>query len=116
MQPEIPRAAMSDEEREIRSRASQLLSGAGLVHGFLSIRLQKCGKENCRCSRGEKHETFVLVLRNEGRTTQLPIPKALVAKVRRWVEQEKGLQDLLRRISELQTERIREMKKAGSRG
>ncbi len=109
---EINKAAMSHEERDLRSRASQLLSGAGLVHGHLSARRQKCGKPNCRCTRGEKHEAFVLVIRKEGETVQVPIPKRLVPTARRWVEQEKTLQDILRRISELQTERIREMKRA----
>ncbi len=111
MKPEIPRAAMSPEERELRSRASQILAGAGLIHGYLSTRFQVCGGKNCRCTRGEKHETFVLVLRRQGKTIQIPVPKRLVATVQRWVEQEKVLQDLLRRISELRTERIREMKR-----
>jgi len=112
MRQEIPKASMSIDERELRSRAGQMLSGAGLVHGYLDTRYQKCGKPNCRCTRGEKHETFVLVLRKEGKTTQIPIPRRLVPSVQRWVEQEKVLQDLLRRISDLQTERIREMKRA----
>ena len=112
MQQEIPRAAMSREERDLRSRASKILGGAGLVHGYLSTRYQICGTPNCRCTRGEKHEAFVLVLRKEGKTMQIPIPRRLVPTVQRWVEQEKTLQDLLRRISELRTERIREMKRA----
>ena len=112
MRQEILKASMSQEERSLRSRACQILSGAGLVHGHLSTRLQKCGKPNCRCTRGEKHETFVLVLRKDGKVTQIPIPKRLISTVQRWVDQEKNLQDLLCRISELQTERIREMKRA----
>ena len=103
---------MSLEERDLRSRAAKLLAGAGLVHGYLSTRYQVCGTPNCRCTRGEKHQAFVLVLRKEGQTTQIPIPKRLVSTVRQWVGQEKSLQDLLRRISELQTERLREMKRA----
>ncbi len=111
----IPRAAMSKEERKLRSRASQILSRAGLVHGSLSRRLQRCGKPGCHCTRGEKHETFVLVLRREGKTIQIPIPRWLAPAVRKWVDQEKDLQDLVRRISELQAERIQEMKKAQSK-
>jgi len=111
MKHEIPKASMSKEERELRSRANQLLAGAGLVHAFLSVRHQKCGKENCRCTRGEKHETFVLVHRQDRRTQQIPIPRHLVPRVQRWVEQEKTLQEILQRISQLQIERIREMKR-----
>ena len=110
MRHEIAKSAMSKEERELRSRAGQILSGAGLVHGNLSTRLQKCGKPNCRCTRGERHELFVLVVRQDGNTVQVPIPRRLVSTVRRWVEQEKDLQEMLRRISELQIERIHELK------
>lgn len=102
---------MSSEERDLRSRASQLLSSAGLVHGHLSVRQQKCGKPNCRCTRGDKHEVFVLVIRKQGQTVQIPIPRRLAPTARRWVEQEKALQDLLLRISELQAGRIQEMKR-----
>ena len=116
MRPEIAKSAMSKEERELRSRAGQILSGAGLIHGNLSTRLQKCGKPNCRCNRGERHELFVLVVRQGGKTVQVPIPRRLVPQVRRWVEQEKDLQEMLRRISDLQTERIRELKKKASPG
>ena len=113
MQHDISKASMSKEERALRSRAHQLLDGAGIVHGSLSVRQQKCGKENCRCTRGERHETFVLVLRKDRRVQQIPIPRWLVSSVKRWVEQEKTLQGLLRKISELQVKRIREMKRAG---
>ena len=112
MRQEIARASMSQQERDLRSRASQLLAGAGLIHGYLSTRYQICGTPNCRCTRGEKHQAFVLVIRREGKTIQIPIPRRLVPTVERWVGQEKTLQDLVRQISELQTERIREMKRA----
>lgn len=116
MRPEIAKSAMSKEERDLRSRASQLLAGQGLIHGNLSTRLQKCGNPNCRCNRGHRHELFVLVLRRDGKTIQVPIPRRLVCSVRRWVDQERDLQDILRRISDLQTERIRELKKRAKPG
>ena len=112
MKQEIPKVTMSREERDLRSRAAKLVAGAGLVHGYVSTRYQVCGTKNCRCYRGEKHQAFVLVLRREGKTVQVPIPRWLEPTVRRWVEREKALQDLVRRISDLQTERIREMKRA----
>ena len=115
MQQEIPKSAMSSEERDLRSRAGKLLSSSGLLHGYLSVRLQKCGKQTCRCTRGELHEACVLVLRNEGRTEQIPIPRDLVETVRHWVDQEKTLQGLLLRISELQTDRIKELKRTRTR-
>jgi hypothetical protein len=112
MPPQISKAAMSSEERKLRSRANKLLAGAGLIHGYLSTRYQVCGTPNCRCTRGDKHEAFVLVLRKEKKTVQIPIPRWLAPTVKKWVEQEKDLQDTVRRISDLQVERIQEMKRA----
>lgn len=110
MKPEIPRASMSKEERDLRSRAGKLLGGAGLLHGYLSTRYQVCGTPTCRCARGEKHQAFVLVLREEGKTTQIPVPRALEPTVRRWVEQDRELRDLLHEISELHRERLIDLK------
>ncbi len=116
MRPEISRAAMSPEERELRARANQILSGAGLVHGYLSVRQQKCGKPNCRCTRGHKHEVFVLVLREPGKNVQIPVPRQLAPEVQRWVDQEKALQELLGRISAFQVERLQELKRHKPKG
>ena len=82
MKQEIPKVTMSREERDLRSRAAKLVAGAGLVHGYVSTRYQVCGTKNCRCYRGEKHQAFVLVLRREGKTVQVPIP--------RWLEPPSG--------------------------
>ena len=89
MKPEISRASMSNEERDIRSRMNSAIAGNGLIHGHLSRRFQLCGSESCRCTWGERHETFVLVVRSEGRRVQVPVPKRLVPSVRRWIDQEK---------------------------
>ena len=91
MKAEFSRAAMSERERQARSRANQLLDGAGLLHGYLSTRFQTCGKKSCRCTRGEKHQAFVLVIHEEGKTTQIPVPRDLEPIVRRWVEQDREL-------------------------
>ena len=111
MRREISKSSMSKEERTLRSHATKIVSGKGLIHGYLSTRYQKCGKPNCRCTRGEKHEIFVLVFRLEGRTEQIPIPRRLAPTVQRWVDQEKALQDLVGKISALQVEKIRKLKK-----
>jgi hypothetical protein len=101
---------MSARERDIRSRANQLLHGAGLLHGYLSTRYQTCGKKSCRCARGEKHQAFVLVIHEEGGTTQIPVPRDLEPTVRRWVEQDRELRDLLQEISEIHRERVLDLK------
>ena len=116
MRPDLPKASMSQKERALRSKASHLLAGGALLHGYVSTRRQVCGKPNCRCTRGEKHLAFVLVVRREGETKQIPIPKRLEPMVRDWVEKEKTLQEIVARISELQIERLQALKKQGGEG
>ena len=110
MRPEFQRLALSPRERELRSRATQLLNGAGFLQGTLVERFQVCGKLGCRCARGEKHRALVITLRREKKLEQLYIPRSLEEKVRRWLEQGRDLQDLLRQISQLHWEKIRQQK------
>lgn len=117
MRPELSKTAMSPEERALRSKAAQILASGALLHGYLAKRTKVCGKPNCRCTRGEKHTVFVLVVRREGRSQQIPVPKRLEPTVRRWVEQDKAVREIVARISELQIERLRDLKKPrGGRG
>jgi hypothetical protein len=102
---------MSRQERLLRSRAAWLLESAGILHGNLSSRLVRCGKKGCRCARGERHQAFVLVLRREGKTVQVPIPRKLEPLVRRWLSQERELSGLLADLSRLHEERIQILKR-----
>ena len=113
MKTEIPRAAMSAEERELRARAAQLLHGQGFVHGTLSERQVVCGNRKCKCARGDKHRALVLCVRRDGRYHQLHIPRSLEMTVRQWVNREHEIQDLLRRISEVHWDKLRELKTKG---
>jgi hypothetical protein len=111
MRPEFERPALSPRERDLRSRASQLLSGAGLLHGNLVERFQVCGKPSCRCTRGEKHRTLVLTVRQDKKLEQLYIPRTLEPTVRRWLDQGRDLQVLVRQIAQLHWEKIRQRKR-----
>jgi len=44
---------------------------------LLSERLGKCGKPNCRCTRGELHKSLYLVQSQGGRLRQICVPQAL---------------------------------------
>lgn len=113
MKAEIARNTMSVEERELRSRAAQLLDGAGVLHGSLVERERLCGKPNCRCTRGERHRALILTVRSEGQSEQIYIPRHLEATVHRWVDQDHQLRDLLGKLARLHTEKIRQLKIGG---
>jgi hypothetical protein len=115
MKAEFARNTMSAEEREVRSRAAQLLHDAGVLHGSLVERERLCGKPNCRCARGERHRALIITVRSEGNVEQIYIPKHLEATVRRWVDQDHQLRDLLGKLARLHTEKIRQLKTEGAR-
>ena len=110
MKIEIKRGAMSVKEQRLRSRAAQLLNGAGILHGSLVVRTRRCGKPNCHCAKGEGHSALILTVRHEGRTEQIYIPRDLEAKVRRWVDQDRRLRDLVGELGRLHADKIRKLK------
>jgi len=110
MPTEIARNAMSPRERELRSRAARILSGAGLLHGSLIARERSCGRRGCRCERGEKHPALYVYRQKDGKLRQLYVGKAHEADVRRWIEQDKELRALLEEIWEIHWQRAKARK------
>lgn len=99
---------MSSAERQARSRLAQLLSRRGFLRGSLLARRMKCGKANCRCARGEGHESLFLVISENGRTRQLYVPKDWVSRVRLWVEDYHRARELMEEISRIYWDKVRQ--------
>lgn len=104
---DFTRAEMSARERELRSRAAQLLATEGLLHGYIVERERKCGRRGCKCERGERHPAVYVYRRQGGKLRQLYVGKVHDAAVRRWVEHDKELHALLEEIWEIHWERVR---------
>jgi hypothetical protein len=115
MKHEISRAAMALEERRLRSRVAQLVDGAGLLHGSLVVRTRVCGKPGCRCATGEGHRALILTVRSKGRTEQIYVPASLEETVQRWVDQDRLLRGLLGELGVMHTQKLRDLKKRGTR-
>lgn len=103
----IPRARMSQRERDSRSRLAQLIHDGGLIRGTLAVRERTCGKPNCKCAKGQKHVSLYLVESVGGKYRQVFIPKDLEAVVRLWVQNHQKARNLLEEISRLHYERVR---------
>jgi len=103
---EIPRSKMTAAERRARSQLAQLLSQRGVIRGSLLVRKRKCGKPNCRCARGEGHESLFLVISENGRTRQLFVPKDWESRVRLWVEDYHRARDLLEEVSRIYWDKV----------
>jgi hypothetical protein len=116
MESDFSRAEMSPRERELRSRAAQLLASGGLLHGYIVERERKCGRRTCKCERGEKHPAVYVYRRQEGKLRQLYVGKVHDVSVRRWVEQDRELRSLLEEIWEIHWERVRGHGRPGREG
>ncbi len=97
--PSISKGAMLAQERSLRSKLVQLVSGRGLIRGTLSVREKVCGKATCKCARGERHIGLYLTASQGKDVGQLFIPKSYEGKVRQWIEEYKKAEALLEEIS-----------------
>ncbi|HTO73300.1 MAG TPA: DUF6788 family protein [Gemmatimonadales bacterium] len=104
--PRITRAAMSPEERHLRSQLVQLLSGAGLLRATLNPRQKVCGKSGCRCARGEKHSALYVVASEDGKPQQLFVPHTLEPQARQWVSSYQRIRELLEQLSRIYWDKL----------
>jgi len=96
--------------RQLRTRRRRLATGLpdveALLRGSLVDQLRRCGKEGCKCTRGELHGPYAYLAtgRRRGRSRLLYVPAALVELVRRRVDQTARVDAALDEIAAINTE------------
>ncbi|MFQ5351905.1 MAG: DUF6788 family protein [Candidatus Binatia bacterium] len=79
-----------------------------MVHGWVRRNRRKCGHPNCRCARGELHETLTFGTREGGREFHRGIPTekvaALQACTKRWRRYRRGRAALVKEFDRLLNE------------
>lgn len=105
---ELSRAGMSAHERQLRSAINKLLSQQGVIHGSLITRRRVCGKGNCRCAKGQLHESLYLVVTEAGKGRQMYVPRRWEAAVRQWIEQYAQARRLLDELSGVHWDKVRQ--------
>ena len=98
---------MTAAERHARSQLAQVISQRGVIRGTLLVRKRKCGKANCRCARGEGHESLFLVVSENGRTRQFFVPKDWESRVQQWVADYHRVRNLLEDVSRIFWDKLR---------
>jgi hypothetical protein len=98
--------------RQLRDRrrriARQIPDLEVLIAGSLQTQRRRCGKEGCRCARGELHGPYLyLSLRAGGRTRMLYVPAGLAGEVRQAVTASAEVRDALAEISAINLELLR---------
>ena len=99
---------MSAHERQLRSAINKLLSQQGVIHGTLIARKRVCGKANCRCAKGQLHESLYLVVTEAGKSRQMYVPRQWETAVRQWIEQYTQARRLMDDLSRIHWDKIRQ--------
>src|SRR5271166_7118945 len=72
------RSELLKAQQQLPQLLEACLAREPLLPGSLYTLRRKCGKPNCRCNRGELHESTVLSYRGQGRPRNIsPLPEQL---------------------------------------
>jgi len=110
------RGYLSDPERFARSRLAQLLHDRPFLCGSLVKMQRRCGKQGCKCARGELHPSLYLAIRVGEKRKMIHIPRSLEATARQWVATYQESWQLMEKISQICLERFyKDKEERGSR-
>jgi hypothetical protein len=96
--------------RQLRARRRRLARSLpdveGLISGSVVDQGRRCGKEGCRCSRGELHGpyTYVVLPRDGGRTRTVYVPASAAEAARAGAAVSAGVRLALEEISAINIE------------
>lgn len=72
------RSQLTQLQQQLPQLLEDCFAREPLLPGSLYVLRRKCGKPNCRCTRGELHESTVLSYRGQGRPQNItPAPEQL---------------------------------------
>lgn len=102
---------ISLEEKKLIDEIILLIRKGNFIRGNLVIMKRTCGNPNCKCARGEKHESLYLHCIKDGKQKMIYIPKSWEERLRKWVEKYHKMKDILEEISEVNKSKIINRKK-----
>ncbi len=76
------RSRLLDIQNQLQRLLEDCLGREPLLPGSLYTLRRKCGKPNCRCGRGELHESTVLSYRGQGRPRNISPPLGQLESLR----------------------------------
>jgi len=91
------RVYLTAQERQERSRLTQLVHQEPFLRGSLVDSTFKCGKDNCWCGKSSKgHPACYLSIRVGSRRKMIYVPKEQEKQMREWVKNHK---EIIKRIT-----------------
>jgi hypothetical protein len=100
------RRHLPDQERVARSKVAKLVHDKPFVVGSLVKMARTCGKAGCKCTRGDKHVSWYLAVREKGVRKMICIPRQSEKDVIEWVNTYKEIWGLIDTISKQCFQRI----------
>lgn len=94
------RSHLSERERRCTSKLIALLKQGRVLKGTTYVLRNTCGKPNCKCARGEKHETLYAARSRHGKRQARSVPKPLRDQVLKWIERYNTIDELLGQLSD----------------
>lgn len=92
----------------LQRRLKQLATTSPVLAGCFASYTHRCGRPTCRCYHGgPRHAAQHLTFKENGKTRNVYVPKALVPEVQSWIAEHQRLKALLREIHQLSVALIR---------
>lgn len=109
------RSYLSVQERQARSRLTKVLNHQPMLRAGLVTMSRTCGKETCKCLKGEKHVSLYISVRVGRARKMVYVPPEWEEEVRSWVGNYREAARLLEKILQGYLGRFLSDKKEGKR-
>lgn len=90
----------SERQRHLHFRLISLVRQGPLMKAAAYVLRNTCGKPNCKCAAGNKHETPYVARTREGKRQGRSIPKELRDEVPAWMERYEEIEKILEELSD----------------
>ena len=102
------RVHLPERERVCRSRLTKIVHDQEFVAGSLIATKQTCGKKNCRCKKGQKHDAVYVALKYKGKRRMLSVAPECRKRMQEAVSNYKQMRKYIEIISEESCSRLRD--------
>lgn len=93
--------------RKLQSKLRQLINQYRFIKGSLYFLRNTCGKKNCKCTKGEKHESLYIQQVKKNKTRKSIIPKAKWEEIRQMNDRYREILDLIEKISDYEWKQLK---------
>lgn len=105
-----------DKRNKLRRKANRIRQEmrelGQMFMGSINIRRIKCGKANCKCTRGQLHECWYITYKERGKTKTISIPKDSRGEALMLRRNYRKMKKLIKELSIVNLELIRGRRKS----